>query len=362
MLKPEGDSIPAEFDSAYLELVRLLHEAAEVEHALMLQYLYGSFSLKPGPAFAGIRGEPVAAASTLLGVAVQEMQHLHTVNELLVRLGAAPNVARQDFPYEPDVYPFELSLEPLSLRSLAKYTYAEAARDELSDSGEAELLRVIDGALGDGVRPNHVGSLYQSVREALDRFAGGSSTALPEVAQWRERIEAIRAQGERDHFRFFRALLLGESVGGPPNPWLGHPGGDAYPALALPVNPTAFRRHPNQILDPVGRDLAWLGDLHYWIVLALLDLSYRYGDPADLPLALRHMRGPISQLGTHLAAMGIGLPFDPCPLGPSIGRDEAGSRTVLAHLVREAQSRAKKLVADLPAGFDTSIYRESRPD
>ena len=361
MLKPVGGTIPAEFDNAYLELVRLLHDAAEVEHALMLQYLYGTFSLKPTPALAGVRGEPVAGASSLFGVAIQEMEHLHTVNELLVRLGAAPNLARQDFPYEPDVYPFELSLEPLSLRSLAKYTYAEAPKGALSDAGEAELLRVMDRALGDGMRPNHVGSLYQAIRVALDRFAAGAPSALPDVDQWRDRIEAIRAEGEHDHFRFFRSLLVGESIGGPPNPWLGHPAGDAYPALPLPVNPTAYRRHPNQILDPVGRDLAWLGDLHYWIVLGLLDLSYRYGAAGDFQLALRHMRGPLYQLGPHLAGMGIGLPFDPCPLGASTGRDQAGTRGVLSHLVREARSLAKTLSADLPAGFEMAIYQDSLP-
>ena len=36
-----------DFQDPYLELLRLLHEAAEVEHALMLQYLSGAFSLKP---------------------------------------------------------------------------------------------------------------------------------------------------------------------------------------------------------------------------------------------------------------------------------------------------------------------------
>ena len=43
-----------DFDDPYLELVRLLREAAEIEHALMVQYLYGAYSLKP--AYIGIRG------------------------------------------------------------------------------------------------------------------------------------------------------------------------------------------------------------------------------------------------------------------------------------------------------------------
>lgn len=52
----------------------------------------------------------------LVGVAVQEMHHLARVNELLGQLRAPPNLVRQDFPYEHDIYPFELSLEPLSRR------------------------------------------------------------------------------------------------------------------------------------------------------------------------------------------------------------------------------------------------------
>jgi hypothetical protein len=44
----------------------------------------------------------------------------------LVALGAAPNVIPQDFPFEPEIYPFAFNLEPLSRATLAKYVYAEA--------------------------------------------------------------------------------------------------------------------------------------------------------------------------------------------------------------------------------------------
>src|SRR6185437_12454840 len=63
-----------DFDDPYLELVRLLREAAEIEHALMVQYLYGAYSLKP--AYIGIRGFSAPSPNHLLGVAIQEMQHL----------------------------------------------------------------------------------------------------------------------------------------------------------------------------------------------------------------------------------------------------------------------------------------------
>ena len=35
-----------DFSDPYLELLRLLREAAEIEHGLMLQYLYCAFSVK----------------------------------------------------------------------------------------------------------------------------------------------------------------------------------------------------------------------------------------------------------------------------------------------------------------------------
>jgi hypothetical protein len=57
-----------------------------------------------------------------MGVIIEEMQHLRGVNRLLVELGAAPVLTRQDFPYESDLYPFPFELAPLSSVSLAKYT------------------------------------------------------------------------------------------------------------------------------------------------------------------------------------------------------------------------------------------------
>src|SRR3954468_13141288 len=152
------------FADPYLELVRLLHEASEIEHALLVQYLYGAYSLKP--AYAAIRGPAFPSPNSLLGVAIQEMQHLEQVNRMLEALGAAPNLVRQDFPYEPDIYPFELNLERLSPKTLAKYVFAEAPAAALDPDGPAnadpatqEFLNRLQTALGN-VEPNPLGSLY----------------------------------------------------------------------------------------------------------------------------------------------------------------------------------------------------------
>jgi hypothetical protein len=100
-----------DFDDPYLELVRLLDEASEIEHALLVQYLYASFSVKER--YATVIGTGGDDSVGIVGVAVQEMHHLARVNEILVQLRATPNLIRQGFPYEPDIYPFELSFLPV---------------------------------------------------------------------------------------------------------------------------------------------------------------------------------------------------------------------------------------------------------
>jgi hypothetical protein len=84
----ETHQIVTEFQDPYLELVRLLREASEIEHALLVQYLFAGFSLKPR--YQGLAGGGFpSAGSTFLSVAVQEMSHLDAVNELLMLLGAS---------------------------------------------------------------------------------------------------------------------------------------------------------------------------------------------------------------------------------------------------------------------------------
>src|SRR4051812_20709573 len=97
--------IVREFAEPYIELIRLLRQATEIEHALMVQYLYGAFSVKPY--YSGIVGSGLPNPNELLGVAAMEMQHLRDVNALLIALGAGPNLMRQGFPFDPEVYPFE---------------------------------------------------------------------------------------------------------------------------------------------------------------------------------------------------------------------------------------------------------------
>jgi hypothetical protein len=129
------------------EAVALLRIAAEVEGALMTQYLFAAGSLLQGisvdiPGF----DHPISSDDwydLIRNIAKQEMGHLITVQNLLLSLGAAPHVDRENFPLDSPLYPFAFSLQPVRLETLAKYVCAEAphqvATVDQADYDEAVL-------------------------------------------------------------------------------------------------------------------------------------------------------------------------------------------------------------------------------
>ena len=138
----------------------LLQIAAEVEHALLVQYLYAAFSLKAhGELSGGLSDSQRSAVQVWDGefrhIAKQEMGHLMTAQNLLLALGLPPSLGRDEFPPIQDLYPFKLHLEPLSQRSLAKYVTAEAPQD-------APCIKEITDLAADTehAKVNHVGNIY----------------------------------------------------------------------------------------------------------------------------------------------------------------------------------------------------------
>ena len=204
--------IARDFYDPYLELIRLLKEASEIEHSLMIQYLFAAFSIKPE--YAALVGPPEPSSDGLLGIAIQEMQHLAIVNKLLVALGSGPNLDRQDFPHEPDIYPFPLSLERLTRGSLARYTYVEAGRDSMPvdgpQSASSQLLcDRLTAELGVHTELNHVAGLYGIIINHLQSMADEDVLQLDAFDDWLSQLNEIMIQGEQNHFRFFSQLFLG---------------------------------------------------------------------------------------------------------------------------------------------------------
>lgn len=354
--------IVRDFKDPYIELLRLLHQAAEIEHALMIQYLYATFSIKP--AYAAVAGAGAPSASDLLGVAIQEMQHLGKVNQLLVALGAAPTLIREDFPYEPDIYPFRFNLEPLSRASVAKYTWTEApvgATDirNARSADERAFCRELERALGPGSRPNYVGTLYDTVIVGVEELIATKDGGLPDLKPWAEALHHIKDEGEVGHYPFFKSVFLGthKGFGNGRNVWERNQTDPLYPAYRLPVNPTAYLGHEHQMQDPQARDLAWLGDLHYWILLTLLSLGYSTGSQEHIALAKAHMMGAFWSLARKLASLGAGMPFDPLGLGYAPGVTRQSNTRLLSRLLDETDRFEKRLGAALPSDYPVDCCR-----
>ena len=143
----------------------VLESAAEIEHALMVQYLSAAYSFKgsaevtdPGQRDVLDEDDPGKKKSrpkVIKAVAREEMGHLMTVQNLLLALGLPPNLEREDFPPRKDLYPFAVHLGPLTQRSLAKYVVAEAPSDATGIDDIVELAQSSGKP-----RINRVGVLY----------------------------------------------------------------------------------------------------------------------------------------------------------------------------------------------------------
>lgn len=349
------------FNDPYLELIRLLKEAAEIEQDLMIQYLYGSYSLKP--AYADLVGVPQPDAVSLMGVVVDEMQHLGGVNRLLVELDAKPVLTRQDFPFESDAYPFPFELAPMSSVSLAKFTFCEAdktrikrARSVADDS--VFVLDKMKATLGGTISPNHVGSLYDAVVEVLGEVKQVGEINL-DFGAWFQKLGDIKADGEFRHFKFFQSLYEGTHplIKETPGLWELAATDAASPCYQVPVNPTAYEGRANTIADPGLRSLAWLGNLNYWSMLLLLDSAYRRDSKPEIAYAQAIMMGPLNAIAQYLPTKGSAVPFDPLSMGFDPGLNEASDRKIARLMLTETRDYARSIDERLlPANFDLRIY------
>ena len=106
--------------------VFLLTIAAQIEHSLMVQYLYAAYSLGGSKVPPEQRNNVAAWRQVILGIAKEEMGHLATVQNALRFLGAPLALDREDYPWDSRLAPYPFMLEPLTRASLAKYIVAES--------------------------------------------------------------------------------------------------------------------------------------------------------------------------------------------------------------------------------------------
>jgi len=329
---PDLSQWPQPIDKAKV----LLATAAEVEHALLVQYLYAAFSLRTSSDVADQQTALNQWSLELHSIAHQEMGHLITVQNLLLAIGAPPNLEREPFPSIKDLYPFKFKLEPLTQRSLAKYVTAEAPLDATNISDIVQQAKDTEG-----MPVHHVGNIYgllgvvfsthqeivdggpdQSWNDHLRKVAaaaykqdkrpeawhlddraidnetlafqaaqddwdpGGTEATVHQIkdrAGARDAIREIAEQGEGpigggtpSHFDRFLAIYRG---GGSPNILPFPADGQWNPTLPVPENPTP------PAIDPVtaSRTDCWahLADLRYSLLLGFIEEYLRTSATTD---------------------------------------------------------------------------------
>jgi hypothetical protein len=320
---PPGASATAADEAEFL-----LQVASEVEHGLLVQYLYAAYSST------NIAGQQ----QPIINIAIQEMDHLLNVQNMLLALKRRPYFGRGNFPPSPErvkFYPFPFQFEPLSESSLGKYVIAESPDISLGPvdtSGftpqqQAWLARAkTSGQSAAGQTINHVAVLYAKlywmfqdddtpVKPWLlpaDQFAGkvrhvhdgdfapaatlnarqgnadefegqaGPNDNSPHRIIWsmtsraqvRDAIAQIAIQGEGTGFsndsHFLEFLqLFGDFV-------TRADGGQAPTVLALPVNPNTANDSATvngRITHPVALLWAQLFNVRYRILLTELALA-----------------------------------------------------------------------------------------
>ena len=159
-------------------LVYTLGKAAELEHLVMLQYLFAAFSLKQDVS-EGVTPDQLVAIQrwrkTLLEISAQEMLHLALVQNLLTAVGAAPRFARPNFPMPAYAYPAGVRIELLPFGEAALRHFAFLERPEGMDVEDAEGFEAFERAVAfehdneDEIVPHlqefeTIGALYRADR------------------------------------------------------------------------------------------------------------------------------------------------------------------------------------------------------
>lgn len=316
-------------------LIYMLCAAAELEHALMCEYLFAAFSLKRS-VDEGLTEEQLAVVerwrAAILLVAKQEMLHLAINCNLVTSLGASPHLSRPNLPQPAKHYPpgVRLALLPFGEQALRHFIYLE--RPEGMDIDDAEGLEAVDRAVplmgAEEIAPHlqefqTVGHLYRSIEAGFrhlaeklgeDRLFLGPAPAQAsgDLFGWKELrpiascedavagIEAIVAQGEgargdwrNAHFGRFLSVL---------NEYLdmmdANPGLEvARPVVPVLVRPPETGEDVPLITDPVTARVADIFNVGYEVLLQLLYRLMCHVDESD------------EQIGT-LADVSVGIMFD----------------------------------------------------
>ena len=337
------------------DLLKLLCEAAELEHGIACSYLYAGFSLKRDISEGGMTWEEQQKvrrwAAQIYFVASQEMLHLALVWNLTTAIGGSPYYLRPNFPQDSKYYPLNarLALEPFGLTSLRRFILYERPQN-LSPERDLKTLLTFAGEDTQEIEFGSIGELYALIESGFrnlnekDLFIGSPTQQMnkdlihfQEIVPVIDRASAIKAietiteQGEgttrdRDdsHYGAFigilKELLDSKAQGSSFSP--------ARPAM---LNPSAalertYGANSNPIEDPLSAQVAGLFDSAYSLMLRMLEWSFEF-DSAGVEdqlkrfcsVAIEFMPRVILPLGEGLMLMPAGKKYAGKTAGPGFG-------------------------------------------
>jgi rubrerythrin len=172
------------------ELAEFLRAAAEVEHGLMVQYL-----------FAAEGTSNLEVSATLKGIAIEEMGHLMTVQNVLLAIDQEPYLGRYD-KVTPTFSPFTLKFEPATRQSIAKYASCERPGDLEIDPEDRDIVQQLedDAKLSTGGKiPDRVGLLYAKIYWLLRE--SDDPVQSPDVEAWEGYPVVEIAKMHKEHGR-----------------------------------------------------------------------------------------------------------------------------------------------------------------
>ncbi|PRY11892.1 ferritin-like protein [Pontibacter ummariensis] len=293
------------------ELLNALAEAAELEHGLLIQYLFAAFSLKRRPDEGISLTQQLMIEDwekTILSVAHQEMYHLANVCNLLSAIGGAPRFERPNFPQPlKKYYPFDFQLEKFNDFTLYRFIIFELPQGVTPPPPPKEVnlnesIKTTAAFAPDPLIYNHIGELYNRIAEGfkaipesllfigshnhqdIDRWTLRLSMhavtnretalkAIKEIVEEGEGTTNNRKDSHYDKFLKIREALLAEKAKDP----------DFEPARQIVINPqTREHRDINGaitlITNKISRKVAELFNTTYSTMLMMLIQYYSYGD------------------------------------------------------------------------------------
>lgn len=337
------------------DLLKLLCEAAELEHGIACSYLYAAFSLKRDISEGGITWDEQQKirrwAAQLYFIASQEMLHLALVWNVTTAIGGTPWYFRPNFPQDKNFYPLKvpLALEPFGLRSLRRFILYERPEQVPVEHDVNALLQFpVDDA--EDFTFGSIGELYALIESGIrnidekELFIGSPTQQMttdlvhfPDLVAVKDRASALKAleeiteQGEgrvhhreSSHFEAFVTIFRDLQTSGTQ-------GSSFSPARPAMSNPSAalersYGAKSNPIDDPLSAEVAALFDSAYSLMLRMLAWSFEF-DAAGVEQQLKTfcsaaidlMPRVILPLGEGLMLMPAGAKYPGKTAGPGFG-------------------------------------------